>query len=391
MNTSTTTYLASKPRYEILDGLRGVAALIVVAYHLLETYFHGAPQQPINHGYMAVDFFFVLSGFVISYAYDDRWQQMNLRDFFKRRIVRLHPMVVLGSILGALLFYFGDASAFPLVNETEWWKVLLICGIGITMVPVSPSMDIRGWGETYPLNGPQWSLMWEYIANILYAFLFRHLSKGVLALLVVFSALLTLNLALNIDVGGILAARDYAKYSVVGGWSTSADQLLVGASRLLYPFLCGLLMARMGWLIKLKGGFWWSSLIVTIVLCFPHLNGHENALEDGIYQAICILFFLPLIVSIGAGSLVSGTSATLCRWLGRISYPLYITHFPFIYMHMAWADKHSDLPLTTHIFVAVGIFLFSVAVAQAALVLYDEPVRQWLTDHWLKRKPRTRA
>ena len=60
-------YLASKPRYEILDGLRGVAAMLVVAYHLFETYYGGKPDQPINHGYLAVDFFFVLSGFVIGY------------------------------------------------------------------------------------------------------------------------------------------------------------------------------------------------------------------------------------------------------------------------------------------------------------------------------------
>ncbi len=71
-------YLASKPRYEILDGLRGVAAMLVVCYHLLETYYHGGTDQPINHGYLAVDFFFVLSGFVIGYAYDDRWNQMSM-------------------------------------------------------------------------------------------------------------------------------------------------------------------------------------------------------------------------------------------------------------------------------------------------------------------------
>ena len=70
---NTTTYLASKPRYEILDGLRGVAAMIVVAYHLFETYSADPVHQILNHGYLAVDFFFVLSGFVIGYAYDDRW------------------------------------------------------------------------------------------------------------------------------------------------------------------------------------------------------------------------------------------------------------------------------------------------------------------------------
>lgn len=76
-------YLASKPRYEILDGLRGVAAVLVVAYHLFETYYHGGTSQPINHGYLAVDFFFVLSGFVIGYAYDDRWDRMSTWGFVK--------------------------------------------------------------------------------------------------------------------------------------------------------------------------------------------------------------------------------------------------------------------------------------------------------------------
>ena len=85
MSATATGYLASKPRYEILDGLRGVAAMIVVAFHLLETYSKGPAYQVLNHGYLAVDFFFVLSGFVIGYAYDDRWNRMSLKGFFKRR------------------------------------------------------------------------------------------------------------------------------------------------------------------------------------------------------------------------------------------------------------------------------------------------------------------
>ena len=76
--TKSNTYFASKPRYELLDGLRGVAAMLVVAFHLFEIYFHMAPDQPINHGYLAVDFFFVLSGFVIGYAYDDRWERQRV-------------------------------------------------------------------------------------------------------------------------------------------------------------------------------------------------------------------------------------------------------------------------------------------------------------------------
>lgn len=107
-----TAYLASKPRYEILDGLRGVAALLVIVFHLFETYSQGPAYQIINHGYLAVDFFFVLSGFVIGYAYDERWDRMSVWSFFKRRLARLHPMVIVGTLIGASLFFFAG-TAFP--------------------------------------------------------------------------------------------------------------------------------------------------------------------------------------------------------------------------------------------------------------------------------------
>lgn len=103
-------YLSSKPHYEILDGLRGVAAAMVVAFHLLEAHSGGNHlNQIINHGYLAVDFFFMLSGFVIGYAYDDRWNRMSMGTFFKRRLIRLQPMVAMGSIVGAALFLVSES------------------------------------------------------------------------------------------------------------------------------------------------------------------------------------------------------------------------------------------------------------------------------------------
>lgn len=213
---NTTTYLASKPRYEILDGLRGVAAMIVVAYHLFETYSAGPVHQILNHGYLAVDFFFVLSGFVIGYAYDDRWDRMSIKDFFKRRLVRLHPMVIMGTLIGAVFFYLGDCSAFPLIMETPWWKVLLMVLLGCLMIPTPVSWDIRGWWEVNSLNGPTWSLMWEYIANILYALFIRHFSKIALGIFVALAALLTIDIAFNIDTFGLLVTREAAAYTYEG-------------------------------------------------------------------------------------------------------------------------------------------------------------------------------
>ncbi len=387
MNNSV--YLASKPRYEILDGLRGVAAMLVVAHHLFETYFHTAPNQPINHGYLAVDFFFVLSGFVIGYAYDDRWTRMSTWDFFKRRLIRLHPMVIFGTLIGAALFYFGDCRSFPLISSTPWYMVLLVMLWAFTMIPIPASMDIRGWVETNPLNGPVWSLQWEYLANILYALFVRRLSKMALAVCVAFFAAMTLILCLDLDVTGWLGARQYASYTVIGGWSLTPDQLQIGLTRLLYPFFCGLLISRTGELIKVKGGFWWCSLMVAVLLCMPWMGIEETGdgrWTNGLYEAVCILVLFPLIVMIGAGSSVKGgKSAAINKFLGDISYPIYITHFPLIYMQMAWADKHQDAPLGTHIFVGVSIFLLSIIVAYASYKLYDLPVRDWLRKKLFKQ------
>ena len=385
--TKQSTYLASKPRYEILDGLRGVAAMLVVAYHLFETYYHGASDQPINHGYLAVDFFFVLSGFVIGYAYDDRWDKMNTWSFFKRRLIRLHPMVIFGTLFGALMFYFGSCADFPLINQTPWYMVLLVMSWCFTMIPLPNTMDIRGWAETNPLNGPAWSLQWEYIANILYALVVRRFSKVALAICVAVFAVMTVILCLNIDVTGFLEERNWACYTVVGGWSTTPGQLQVGLTRLLYPFFCGLLLSRMQWLIKVRGGFWWCSLLILVLLCMPWMGiGTEGDARwtNGLYEAFSIIVCFPLIVAMGAGSSVMGKSKAINQFLGEISYPLYITHYPLIYMQMSWAESHKDAPLGTHIFVAISIFILSILVAYGAYKLYDLPVREWLKNKLFK-------
>lgn len=381
--------LSSKPRFEILDGLRGVAAMIVVAFHLFETYSSGPCDQILNHGYLAVDFFFVLSGFVIGYAYDDRWGRMTTWDFFKRRLIRLQPMVILGTLIGAFWFYFGDAPAFALVADTPWWKLMLILILGCLMFPTPPSMDIRGWKEINSLNGAAWSLMWEYIANILYAVFIRRFGTKLLAVFVFLSAFLTIDLAMDLDVTGVLSAREYARYTMIGGFGLSPDQIYIGIARLLYPFFAGLLLYRLGkgFRIDLKhGGMTLCSLAVAAVLIMPHIGGDQPNWINGLYCAIVILFVFPVIVAAGAGSQLTGKRTTaLCKFLGLISYPLYITHYPMIYVQMNWVAQHPDAPVGTHIWVAVNIFIASIAVAYASVKVYDMPVRTWLSEKLLRK------
>ena len=383
---ATNVYLASKPRYEILDGLRGVAAVLVVLFHLLETYSNGQSTQIINHGYLAVDFFFVLSGFVIGYAYDDRWDKMTTWGFFKRRLVRLQPMVIMGTVVGACFYLFGQGYGFPLIGNVPGWKVLLAFVMGCLMIPCGAGMDIRGWGEMNSFNGPNWSLTWEYVGNILYALIFRRLPKICLAILAAAAAFCTLDLCLDWNVFGLLTEGHAGhRYTVIGGWSLTSEQVYVGITRLFYPFIIGLLISRVGKFIKVKNGFWWCSLILAVLFSIPCVGGADNIL-NGIYNATCILVLMPLVVMMGAGSHIKGEkSAKVCNFLGEISYPLYITHYPLMYMQMNWAWSHPDAPAYAHVMVCIGCFLLSIGIAYACLKLYDIPVRKWLTEKWLKK------
>ncbi|HVY73463.1 MAG TPA: acyltransferase, partial [Puia sp.] len=245
----TNPSLTTKPHYQILDGLRGVASVAVIVFHLFEAHAASPLSQIINHGYLAVDFFFLLSGFVIGYAYDDRWKSMSITAFFKRRLIRLQPMVVLGMIIGAVCFYFQDSSLWPGIHIVPVSRMLLILLIGCTLLPVPVSMDIRGWQEMHPLNGPGWSLFFEYIANILYALGIRKLSRLALSVLVGIAACALIQLAVT-------------KGDLIGGWSLTGEQLRIGATRVMYPFFAGLLLSRTGWLMRVKNAFFWCSVLL---------------------------------------------------------------------------------------------------------------------------------
>ena len=371
-------YLASKPRYEILDGLRGVAAVVILVYHLFE-----ACGIVLGHAYLGVDFFFALSGFVIGYAYDDRWDRMSVGDFFKRRLVRLHPMLIMGTTIGFLLYYFGKCEAFPYIGTQPWWWVMVMYLYTCLMLPMAREWDLRGWDDTNSFNGSTWSLQWEYIANILYALVLRFLPKAALIVLTAVAAMGTIDITFNLDMLGLLEGRFGAPNTVNGGWNLSSQELYVGAVRLAYPFLMGLLLSRLKVAIKVRGAFALCSLLVAVMMLWPVMEGSVN----GIYEAACILILIPAIVAIGAGSTVSGKPMTsLCKFLGEISYPLYITHLPLIYMQLAWMSNNPDATKGEAIVVAVAVAVLSIGLAYASLKLYDLPVREWLTEHWLKRK-----
>ena len=366
-----------KKHYEILDGLRGVAAIIVVAFHIFEAFAGGNRfVQIINHGYLAVDFFFLLSGFVVAYAYDDRWQKMTQWEFYKRRLIRLQPMVIMGMVVGALFYYLQASDIlFPQIAGMAVWKVILTMIIGFTLLPIPPSMEIRGWGEMHPLDGPAWSLLFEYIANILYALFFRRFSNKVLGIFV----LLFAGILINYTVFG-------PKGDVIGGWSLNLEQMNVGFTRLLYPFFAGVLLSRLRKLIHIKSAFWVCSILIALVLMVPRIGDENSLWMNGLYESFCIILVFPLIVSIGAGGEIKNPfSQKICKVLGAISYPLYITHYPLIYWFTAWIVDNK-VSLSNGYVLGIVVLITSIVIAYLCLKLYDEPVRNCLQNKFLKRK-----
>jgi peptidoglycan/LPS O-acetylase OafA/YrhL len=359
---------ASKPHYEILDGLRGIAALVILVFHILETHtIYTDKNLIIGHGYLAVDFFFALSGFVIGYAYDDRWGKISFGIFIKRRLVRLHPMVVFGMIFGALLFYFGASTAYPLIAETPVWKVFLYMLLGILLIPTPPSIDIRGWKEMHTLDAPVWSLFFEYIANILYALFIRKFSNRALSILVFLSACATVYLTV------------FVRGDVAGGWTLNGEHMQTGFIRLMYPFFSGLLLYRISKPTHIKNTFLWCSFLLITVLSVPHIGakGHYSMM-NGLYEAAIIIFVFPLIVYFGASSEVKRKYIPeICKFLGDMSYPIYLIHYPLIYIYTAWV-KDSGCSLSEAIPQALMVFVGTIAISYVTLKLYDEPVRNRL-------------
>jgi len=369
----TSSFLDSKTHYPILDGLRGVAALMVVAFHVFEIHAEGSHlKQIINHGYLAVDFFYVLSGFVIGYAYDDRWGKMTIAGFIKRRLIRLQPMVVIGMLVGGITFYYQACEYWPTIAQTPVWKLVFVTLVGCTLIPLPLSLDLRGWHEMHPLNGPGWSLYYEYLANIFYALWVRKFSNKALTILVILSAALLMHMAVTSPNG-----------DVIGGWSMDWEQVHVGFSRLLYPFFAGLLLSRLVKPTQIANAFLISSCLIILVLSIPRIGGTEHYWMNGLYDALSIIIVFPLIVYIGASGSLSGKyMPKISKFLGDISYPIYITHYPLIYLYTAWVSTNK-YNLAQAWPVGIGLFFTAIVLAYAYLKWYDEPVRKWLSKKYL--------
>ncbi len=342
----------SKPHFVFLDGLRGLAALWVAAYHLSQMF--RTPLKP-EHAYLAVDFFFCLSGFVVAAAYDARMAQgMRLRDFLKRRLIRLYPMIAFGVVLGAGVVA-GEWLAYGMGSVKDW---LILTGASLLLFPIGffyPGL------VAYPVNSPLWSLVFELFANLIYGLKVGWTVKS-RVVIGAFMAILAALLLVPIHKAGSIQA--------VGFYNPSA--FAEGTIRVLYPFFAGVIFWRTGWFQRVTvvpdlilGA------VLSVMLAMPVFVLSKP------YEAVALLLVAPALVLLGARARVTAALDPLWRVLGRLSYPLYLVHLPvgIMCVHLYWATGSRISP-----YLAAGMTLaVGAAAAWMVMRLYDEPLRAWLS------------
>jgi peptidoglycan/LPS O-acetylase OafA/YrhL len=355
---------SGKQHFEVLDGLRGSAAFLIVIFHVFNYSFgFRGPWALVKHAYLAVDFFFALSGFVVAYAYDDRWMRMSVLQFFRIRLIRLHPLVLIGATLGLLGYLFDPFS--KAANHTKAAMLLLAYVTSLLLLP-SPPVGGRH-NESQALNGPAWSLMQEYLGNIAYALILRRLRALTLAIIFGLSGLLLIWTA-------------NAKGSLDGGWDY--PKIWMAPLRLTVSFVMGLWLYRVHDRIRVpKIGLLLLSIVLVVCFQMPVFPKVGEYSLNGLYDAACVLLLFPLIILCGAHSNAGTGMIRLCKFSGHLSYPLYITHIPFVYVLAGYSwTRHPSLHVKlTLIFLLIPFVIF---IAWLVLKYYDEPVRSWLSRRY---------
>src|ERR1700749_404423 len=355
---------SGKEHFEVLDGLRGSAAFLIVLFHAFNYPFgFKPPLHLMHHAYLAVDFFFGLSGFVVAYAYDDRWTRMTMLQFFRIRLIRLHPLVLIGATLGLLGYIFDPFS--KAMNHTAAPMLLLAY---ITSLVLLPSPPVGGrLDETQALNGPAWSLMQEYLGNIAYALILRRLRTIILAIIVGLSGLLLIWTA-------------NTKGSLDGGWGY--PEIWMAPLRLTASFVMGLWLYRIHDRIRFpKIGLLLLSIVLVVCFQMPQFSQVSGLSLNGLYDAACVLLLFPLVILCGAHSNAGTGMIRLCKFSGRLSYPLYTSRIPFVYVLSGYSrTRHPSLIVKlTLISLLIPFVLF---VAWLVLKYYGEPVRSWLSRRY---------
>lgn len=326
--------------YATFDGLRGVAALAVIVFHLA---YRAEWPQLLPRGYLAVDLFFALSGFVIAQAYSARLQTgMGLFQFTAMRLVRLYPLFFLGQLLGLIVFALHGYDMTALLKA-------FIAGIVLVPWPIT----VGNVPPIFPLNGPSWSLFFEIAVNIAFAAVITVLSRKLLFALAV--------------VSGLALAGTAAHFgSLHVGWNP--QNFIGGVPRVTFSFVIGILILRFA--PKVKLGSTVPLLLALAIIPILAAGPRKWWIDLGV-----VTFIFPALVYYAASWQPTGPIKLVAQWLGRISYPLYIIHMPALYFASAVVAKW-ELSGADKAVVFAATVLGTILISALLPRFYDEPIRR---------------
>lgn len=362
--------VAMNPRYPVLDGLRGAAAFAVLFYHLRNL---SAADRPawagsvFASGYLAVDLFFVLSGFVIAHAYGERLgKTLGIRQFLRARFIRLQPVIAIGTLIG-----LGVALSCRILGLPDAPGLFAI----VTSLPANlmmlPNLLVP-WG-IFLFNPPAWSLFYELIANGAYAAAMcrqpRTVPKRPAAndhFLVAIALAGLIGVAVSASVLG-----DLDRGVVLSDWP-------VALARITFSFTIGLLLhrSRDRWLTKTPDLAMPYLLAACLILLAPEWSGGARA----IYDVGFVVFASPMLVMLAARSTLHGRWSRVATQLGIVSYPLYAVHAPI---------KHLIETFFPTTFLSLLALSAGVSVLVAIVVGYviDPALRAWICERTRLRAP----
>jgi len=331
-----------KRSFIALDGLRGIAALVVVLHH--SGYFFG---YVVPEGYLAVDFFYVLSGFVLAHAYGHQLTHgMTARRFMAIRLIRFYPLYLL-----AFTAWLPIGWAELVHGHVDPRMLAIDVATALLFLPSPLSTD------PYPINAPTGTLFYELLVNAGLGLFARRLSNTVLVVLIVAAGLVLLTCAI---VNGDLSDGNL--------WRT----FFVGCARVAFSFPAGILVYRIWLARKLPVN---APVALVAVALLMVLAARPPQSYQGLFDAVACVVVFPTLIWIGASSKPRPAAAEICKWLGAISYAVYVLHFPMLTLAIKLAQRHSGLNVWP-----IGAVFVALVVVAAHLAdrFYDGPVRRKL-------------
>jgi peptidoglycan/LPS O-acetylase OafA/YrhL len=337
--------------------------MLGLGHYSLDLSFLGHDLTQMMPGtFLAVDFFFVLSGFIIAHAYHSRLEHgLGLAAFMRSRLVRLYPLYFIGITIPIFLFIITIFTD----NDHQSSKSLGVSYLlHLLFLPTPPPL-MPTEGRVFPLDAVAWSLSLEIWINIVYACCCKWLSPTRLLGLISLSA-----------VGLYWSAIHYDTLNIGYNW----DTYLGGWFRVFSSFFAGVLLYSCYTRYRFPQVPPWCALVlgVSMVALF---TCPENATR---FSLISILILCPAIIWLGAHITVAGVSRSIAAWLGKISYAVYITHFVLFFMFKRLYTELGIDPIA-HLNANIGLCT-AIAVLFAWLLdeVYDMPVRKWLNNRWVR-------